>query len=76
MVLDQESVHSALVGRSLLKSIRVITSIYHLTMKFLTPNGVGCVKGSQNDSRECYYRDKGIPEERAWNTAKSQGSYW
>ena len=31
-----------------------MTSIYHLSMKFPTPNGVGCVRGCQADSRECY----------------------
>ncbi|KAK1404814.1 hypothetical protein POM88_004419 [Heracleum sosnowskyi] len=36
--------------------MEVVTSIYHLTMKFPTPNGIGSVHGSQYDSRECYHR--------------------
>ncbi|XP_074378337.1 uncharacterized protein LOC141719870 [Apium graveolens] len=53
-VLNQESSHNVLLGRSFLREMRVITSIHHLTIKFPTPNGVGSIKGSQYDSRECY----------------------
>lgn len=56
MAVDQESSHNALIGRPLLKEMRVVTSIYHLSMKFPTPGGVGCVRGCQYDSRECYNR--------------------
>ncbi|XP_074342175.1 uncharacterized protein LOC141679621 [Apium graveolens] len=53
-VLNQESSHNVLLGRPFLREMRVITSIHHLTIKFPTPNGVGSIKGSQYDSRECY----------------------
>ncbi|XP_074374144.1 uncharacterized protein LOC141714528 [Apium graveolens] len=53
-VLNQESSHNVLLGRPFLREMRVITSIRHLTIKFLTPNGVGSIRGSQYDSRECY----------------------
>ncbi|XP_074350574.1 uncharacterized protein LOC141689939 [Apium graveolens] len=53
-VLNQESSHNVLLGRPFLREMRVITSIYHLTIKFPMPNGVGSIKGSQYDSRECY----------------------
>ena len=54
MIVDQESSHNALIGRPMLKDMRIVTSIYHLCMKFPTPRGMGCVKGCQVDSRECY----------------------
>lgn len=54
MIVDQESAHNALLGRPFLKEMRVVTSIYHLSMKFPTPKGIGCVRGCQDDSRECY----------------------
>lgn len=38
------------------EEMRVVTSMYHLSIKFPTPNGVGCVRGCQADSRECYSR--------------------
>ncbi|XP_074374423.1 uncharacterized protein LOC141714827 [Apium graveolens] len=53
-VLNQESSHNLLLGRPFMREMRVITSIHHLTIKFPTPNGVGSIKGSQYDSRECY----------------------
>ncbi|XP_074327047.1 uncharacterized protein LOC141664986 [Apium graveolens] len=53
-VLNQESSHNVLLGRPFLREMRVITSIHHLTIKFPTPNGVGIIRGSQYDSRECY----------------------
>ncbi|XP_074374629.1 uncharacterized protein LOC141715041 [Apium graveolens] len=74
-VLDQDSVHNMLVGRPWLRAFRVITSIHHL-IKFPTPNGVGSLRGSQYESRDCYhkavkefcrrrYEGKGLPFEDA-----------
>lgn len=54
MVVDQPSAYNAIVGRPILKEMRVVTSIYHLSMKFPTPQGVGCVRGIQFESRKCY----------------------
>ncbi|XP_074323313.1 uncharacterized protein LOC141660245 [Apium graveolens] len=53
-VLNQESSHNMLLGRPFLREMRVINFIHHLTINFPTPNGVGSIKGSQYDSRECY----------------------
>ncbi|XP_074366739.1 uncharacterized protein LOC141707460 [Apium graveolens] len=73
-VLDQDSAHNVLVGRPWLRAFRVITSIHHLMIKFSTPNGVGSLRGSQYESRDCYhkavkefrrrrYEGKGLPFE-------------
>ncbi|XP_074377886.1 uncharacterized protein LOC141719406 [Apium graveolens] len=73
-VLDQDSAHNVLVGRPWLRAFRVITSIHHLMIKFPTPNGVGSLRGSQYESRDCYhkavkefrrrrYEGKGLPFE-------------
>ncbi|XP_074364003.1 uncharacterized protein LOC141704715 [Apium graveolens] len=56
-VLDQDSAHNVLVGRPWLRAFRVITSIHHLMIKFPTPNGVGSLRGSQYESRDCYHKD-------------------
>ncbi|KAK1363262.1 hypothetical protein POM88_038823 [Heracleum sosnowskyi] len=56
LVVDQPTHYNALLGRPVLKEMRIVTSIYHLSMKFPTPTGVGCIKGCQYDSRDCYSR--------------------
>ncbi|KAK1400378.1 hypothetical protein POM88_010241 [Heracleum sosnowskyi] len=56
LVVDQPTHYNALLGRPVLKEVRIVTSIYHMSMKFPTPNGVGCIKGCQYDSRDCYSR--------------------
>lgn len=37
-----------------MKEMKVLNSIYHLSMKFITPKGIRCVKGTQYASRDCY----------------------
>ena len=54
LVVNFPSVFNGVIGRSLLKALKAITSIYHLTMKFPTTDGTGQVRGSQYDSRESY----------------------
>ncbi|XP_060959303.1 uncharacterized protein LOC133030542 [Cannabis sativa] len=53
-VIDQYSAYNVVIGRPILKEMKIVTSIYHLTRKFPTPTGVGSVRGIQSDSRECY----------------------
>ncbi|XP_074336645.1 uncharacterized protein LOC141673809 [Apium graveolens] len=55
-VLDQDSAHNVLVGRPWLRAFMVITSIHHLMIKLPTPNGVGSLRGSQYESRDCYHK--------------------
>ncbi|XP_063942768.1 uncharacterized protein LOC135150410 [Daucus carota subsp. sativus] len=66
MIVDHDSSHNTIVGRPLLKEMRVVTSIYHLFMKFPTPGGIGIVRGCQYDSRECYLQSlKGFRKSRS-----------
>ena len=53
-VADYPSTFNEVIGRLLLKVVKAITSIYHLTMKFPTAEKTGQVRGSQYESRECY----------------------
>ncbi|XP_074342005.1 uncharacterized protein LOC141679403 [Apium graveolens] len=55
-VLEQESVYNVLVGRPWLWAFIVITLIHHLMIRFLTPNEVGILRGSQYESRDCYHK--------------------
>ena len=43
LVIDQLSAFNAILGRPFLRALKAITSIYHLLMKFPTPNGIGKV---------------------------------
>ena len=56
LVIDQPSAFNAVLGRLSLRVLRAITSIHHLLIKFLTPRGVGEVKGDQQESRQCYHQ--------------------
>ena len=51
LVIDQPSTFNAMLGRPSIRKLRVITSIYHLLMKFPTPQGVGEVKRDQQEVR-------------------------
>ena len=54
LVMDYSSAFNGVIGRSILKTLKVVTSIYHLTMKFLTAKGTEQVRRSQ------YNRGNGI----------------
>ena len=54
LVIVQPSTFNVILGRPSLKALKAITSIYHLLMKFPTPNGVGQVRGNQEEVRRCY----------------------
>ena len=41
LVIDQPSAFNTVLDRPSLRTLKAITSIYHLLMKFPTPNGVG-----------------------------------
>ena len=43
--IDQPLAFIVVLGRPFLRELRAVTSIHHLLMKFLTPRGVGEVKG-------------------------------
>ena len=54
LLIDQPSAFNAVLGRPSLRALKAITSIYHLLMKFPTPNVVGQVRGNQDKVRRCY----------------------
>ena len=54
LVINQPSAFHAVLNRSSLRALKAITSIYHLLMKFPTPNGMGEVRGNQDEVRKCY----------------------
>ena len=54
LVINQPSAFNAVLDKSSLRALKAITSIYHLLMKFPTPNTVGQVQGNQEEARRCY----------------------
>ena len=54
LVVDCSSAYNAILGRPTLNSWKVVTSTYHLMIKFPTDYGVGELRGDQVAARECY----------------------
>ncbi|XP_050248776.1 uncharacterized protein LOC126696030 [Quercus robur] len=54
LVVDCPSSYNAIIGRPTLNSWKVVTSTYHLSVKFPIEHGVGQVQGDQLAARECY----------------------
>ena len=54
LAVDCSSFYNAIIGRLTLNSWKVITSTYHLLVKFPTEHGVGQVQEDQLAARECY----------------------
>ena len=49
LIVDYSSAINRIIRRLLLKALKAVTSIYHLTMKFPTTEGIGEVRVSQYD---------------------------
>ena len=61
VVYCPSSIHG-IIGTPFLKALKVVTSIYHLTMKFQIAKGMRQVRGSQYYSRECYNKSLKLAE--------------
>ena len=63
-VVDHSAGYNAIIGIPIMKEMRMVLSIYHLTMKFPTPHGTGKIRGCQYDSRDCYNKALKIAEKK------------
>ena len=54
LVVDCPSAYNVIIGRPTLNRLRVVTSTYHLLVRFPTENEIGEIKGDQAMARECY----------------------
>ena len=62
LIFDCPLAFNGVIGRPLLKALKAITSIYHLTMKFPSMEETGQVRGTHYDSRECYNKSLKLAE--------------
>ena len=54
LIVDAPSAYNMLLGKPSLNAIMVVSSAYHMIIKFPTANGAGMVRGNQRIARECY----------------------
>jgi hypothetical protein len=55
LVVDCPSAYNVIIGRPTLNKLRVVTSTYHLIVRFPTEHSIGELKGDQATARECYF---------------------
>ncbi|XP_059450872.1 uncharacterized protein LOC132181637 [Corylus avellana] len=63
LVVDRPSAYNVIIGWLALNKLKVVTSTYHLKMKFSTEEGVGEVKGDLIVARKCYITSLKKPSE-------------
>ena len=56
LIVDFPSAYNIVLGRLAMNNLDLVTSTRSLTVKFPTPNGIGCVRGEQHLARH-YYKD-------------------
>ena len=62
LTLKFPSAFNGILGRPLLKALKIVMSIHYLTMMFPIAAGIGQVWGRQCDSRECYSKSLDLTE--------------
>ena len=73
IVVDHGDGYNAIIGIPIMKEMRMVLSIYHLTVKFLTPHGTGKIRGCQYDSCDCYNKALKFTEK---NSQHPPGHTW
>ena len=54
LIIDYPSAYNIVLGRPTMNNLVLVTSTRSVTVKFPTPNGIGCVRGKQHLARRCY----------------------
>jgi hypothetical protein len=54
VVMDVETSYNALLGREWIAAMRAVTSTNHQKLKFICPEGLVTVRGSQSSARDCF----------------------
>nr|XP_023906146.1 uncharacterized protein LOC112017923 [Quercus suber] len=66
LIVDCPSTCNIILGRPALNKLRVVTSTYHLKVKFPTAHGVGEIRGDQVLARECYQATLASGKNHTW----------
>ena len=66
LIIDCPSTYNIILGRPALSRLRIVTSTYHLKVKFPTAHGVGEIRGDQVLARECYQVALAYGENHIW----------
>ena len=66
LIVDCPSTYNIILGKPALNRLRVVTSTYHLKVKFSTTYGVGEIRGDQVLARECYQAALAFGENHTW----------
>ena len=66
LIVDCPSTYNIILGRPALNRLKVVTSTYHLKVKFLIAHGVGEIRGDQVLARECYQAALALGENHTW----------
>ena len=64
LAVNYPSTFNGVLGRPLLRALKVVMLIHFLTMKFSTTAGTYQVRGRQRDFRECYNRSLELAKKR------------
>jgi hypothetical protein len=59
LVVDCPSAYNVIIGLPTLNKLRVVSSTYHLLVRFPTKHGIGELKGDQVAVGECYFASLG-----------------
>ena len=62
-MVDCSFSYNAIIGRPTLNSWKVVTSTYHLSVKFPTKYGIGQAQEDQLAARECYLAMMALDEQ-------------
>ena len=66
LIVDCPSTYNIILGRPALNRLKVVTSTYHLKVKFLIAHGVGKIRGDQVLAKECYQAALTSGENHTW----------
>ena len=59
LVVDCPSAYNVIIGCPTFNKLRVVTSTYHLLVRFPTEHGIGELRGDQATTKECYFASLG-----------------
>ncbi|KAK3007939.1 hypothetical protein RJ639_015022 [Escallonia herrerae] len=75
LVVKAKSAYNGILGRAGLNKLQVVASMFHLCMKFPTPDGIGVVKRDQAVARKCYMASCRVEEALAIKDQRDEHTF-